>query len=140
MRGAGRPFADLVEPTTFEVLQHMFDAQGRPTPYHVRSHLGGRPTGELIDAVVEAGGGLTSPERGPPPAEGRRRGQGRPGRRRLPAPGASYCLEIGAAWRMGDEDGRRGRAPARRLSRPDLDGDPVVGDRGGGQPSRRRGA
>ncbi|GAA0372372.1 FAD-binding oxidoreductase [Microbispora corallina] len=108
VRGAGRPFADLVEPTTFEVLQHMFDAQGRPTPYHMRSHLGGRLTGDLIDAVVEAGGGLTSPDSGVlllpmGGAAGRVATDATAFRHRE----ASYCLEIGAAWRAGDEDPRR---------------------------------
>ncbi|MEV4109947.1 FAD-binding oxidoreductase [Nonomuraea sp. NPDC049695] len=108
VRGFGRPFADLVEPTTFETLQHIFDPQGRPTPYHMRSHLGGALTEELIAAVIEHGGGLSSPDSGVivlpmGGAAARVAADATAFRHRE----ASYCLEIGAAWSADDENPQR---------------------------------
>lgn len=108
VRGFGAPFADLVEPTSFETLQHLFDAQGVSTPYHMRSHLGGPITEELIEAVVDSGAGISSPESGVLllPMGGAVAGVAADAtafRHRE----ASYCLEIGAAWSADDEDPRR---------------------------------
>ncbi|MER6951015.1 FAD-binding oxidoreductase [Nonomuraea sp. NPDC000554] len=108
VRGFGRPFADLVEPTTFEMLQHIFDPQSRPTPYHMRSHLGGAITEELIAAMIEHGGGLSSPDNGAlllpmGGAVARVAADATAFRHRE----ASYCMEIGAAWSADDENPQR---------------------------------
>lgn len=108
VRGFGKRFADLVEPTSFEVLQHMFDAQGQSTPYHMRSHLGGPITEELIEAVIDFGGRLSSPGNGVLllPMGGAVAGVAADAtafRHRE----ASYCLEIGAAWSADDENPQR---------------------------------
>ncbi|MEV0234010.1 FAD-binding oxidoreductase [Nonomuraea sp. NPDC050786] len=108
VRGFGRPFADLVEPTTFETLQHIFDPQGRPTPYHMRSHLGGAITEELIAAMIERGGELSSPGNGVlllpmGGAAARVAADATAFRHRE----ASYCMEIGAAWSADDENPQR---------------------------------
>lgn len=108
VRGFGRPFADLVEPTTFEILQHIFDPQGQSTPYHMRSHLGGAITEELIVAMIEHGGGLSSPNNGVlllpmGGAVARVAADATAFRHRE----ASYCMEVGAAWSADDENPQR---------------------------------
>jgi FAD/FMN-containing dehydrogenase len=108
VRGFGKPFADLVGPMSFEALQHFFDAHGAPTPYHMRSHLGGPITEELIQAVIDFGGRPTSPANAVlllpmGGAAGAVAADATAFRHR----DASYCMEIAAAWSADDENPQR---------------------------------
>lgn len=61
LRALTTPVADLIQPTSFRDLQHFFDPQGISTPYHMRSHIGGPITDDLIAAMIDFGSRLTSP-------------------------------------------------------------------------------
>ncbi|GAA0398113.1 hypothetical protein Acor_34770 [Acrocarpospora corrugata] len=105
LRAVGKPLADLVGPTSFEVLQHFFDAQSAPTPYRMRSHLGGPITAELIETLVDFGGRPSSPENLilllP---MGGTTGAVAPEETAFWHRGAAYCLEIAAAWSADEEN------------------------------------
>ncbi|TCO55982.1 FAD-binding oxidoreductase [Actinocrispum wychmicini] len=103
LRALMTPVADLVQPTSFRDLQHFFDPQGESTPYHMRSHIGGPITDDLIAAMLDFGGRFTSPGNitlllpmggaaaaVPPDATAFRHRDG------------SYVMEIAAAWQPDD--------------------------------------
>ncbi|WP_214110183.1 FAD-binding oxidoreductase [Acrocarpospora catenulata] len=108
LREFRKPLADLVGPTTFEVLQHFFDAQAAPTPYRMRAHLGGPITDELIDTILDHGARPSSPGNlilllpmgGATAAVA-------PDATAFHHRDAAYCLEIAASWPETDEDPRR---------------------------------
>lgn len=105
LREFGPPVVDLFQPTPFPQLQHFFDGSGVSGPYHMRSHLLGEFTDDAIDALVEHAVPLTSPLSATIILPlGGAVARVAPNATAFHHRGASYCLELGAAWLSVAED------------------------------------